>query len=297
MTGATGDCEFTLIGVFETVAAVVPDRVALSQGKRRQTYAETAERSRRLASYLYAQGLGASTERVDLAGHESGQDHIALLLYNSPEYVEGMLGGYRARTAPFNVNYRYVGHELAYVFRDASARAVIFHSAFAPVLASVLDQLDGKPVLLQVDDGSAIDLLPGAVDYEEALAGSDPKGPPVTPSPDDLYVLYTGGTTGMPKGVLWRQHDIFMAAMGGTGIRRLGEGSRRRRHRRGSSQRTRHLLGRDATTYARRSSVDRLPHLPGWQHPGDAGERPTLRRSRRVAYRGERASRHHHGHW
>ncbi len=218
MAGATGDCEFTLIGVFETVAAVVPDRVALSQGKRRQTYAETAERSRRLASYLYAQGLGASTERVDLAGHESGQDHIALLLYNSPEYVEGMLGGYRARTAPFNVNYRYVGHELAYVLRDASARAVIFHSAFAPVLASVLDQLDGTPVLLQVDDGSAIDLLPGAVDYEEALAGSDPKGPPVTPSPDDLYVLYTGGTTGMPKGVLWRQHDIFMAAMGGTRI-------------------------------------------------------------------------------
>jgi len=218
MTGATAETEFTLIGVFETVAGVVPDRVALSQGKRRQTYGETAERCRRLASYLHAQGLGASAERSDLDGHESGQDHVALLLYNSPEYLEGMLGGYRARTAPFNVNYRYVGHELAYVLRDASTRAVIFHSTFAPVLAGVLDQLDESPVLLQVDDGSGIPLLPGAVDYEEALAGADPSGPLVTPNPDDLYVLYTGGTTGMPKGVLWRQHDIFMAAMGGTRV-------------------------------------------------------------------------------
>jgi len=218
MTGATAETEFTLIGVFETVAGVVPDRVALSQGKRRQTYGETAERCRRLASYLHAQGLGASAERSDLDGHDSGQDHVALLLYNSPEYLEGMLGGYRARTAPFNVNYRYVGHELAYVLRDASTRAVIFHSTFAPVLAGVLDQLDESPVLLQVDDGSGIPLLPGAVDYEEALAGADPSGPLVTPNPDDLYVLYTGGTTGMPKGVLWRQHDIFMAAMGGTRV-------------------------------------------------------------------------------
>jgi len=218
MPGATADAEFTLIGVFETVADVVPDRIAVSQGERRQTYGETAERSRRLASYLHAEGLGASIERRDLEGHESGQDHVALLLFNCPEYVEGMLGGYRARAAPFNVNYRYLGHELTYVLRDAGTRAVIFHATFAPVLASVLDQLDEAPVLLQVDDGSGIPLLSGAVDYEEALAGADPSGPPVIPMPDDLYVLYTGGTTGMPKGVLWRQHDIFMAAMGGTRV-------------------------------------------------------------------------------
>ncbi len=210
--------EFTLVGMFETVADVVPDRVALSQGTRRQTYRETAERCRRLASYLHAQGLGAASERADLEGHESGQDHVALLLYNSPEYIEGMLGAYRARTAPFNVNYRYVGHELAYLLRDASTRAAIFHATFAPVLAGVLDQLDEVPVLLQVDDGSGIPLLAGAADYEEALADSDPSGPPVIPCPDDLYILFTGGTTGMPKGVLWRQHDIFMAAMGGTRV-------------------------------------------------------------------------------
>ena len=127
-----------------------------------------------------------------------------------------MLGSYRARVAPFNVNYRYVGEELQYLLNDAKPRAMILHSSLAPTLAEVLPTLDSPPeVLLQVEDESGHPLLPGAVWYEEALAASSPEGPPVEPSPDDLYVLYTGGTTGMPKGVLWRQHDIFMAAMGG----------------------------------------------------------------------------------
>ncbi len=156
------------------------------------------------------------TERADLAGWESGQDHVALALYNGNEYLEGMLGSYRARVAPFNVNYRYVGEELRYLLNDARPRALILHSSLAPILAEVLPTLDAPPeVLLQVEDESGHPLLPGAVWYEEALAASSPEGPPVEPSPDDLYVLYTGGTTGMPKGVLWREHDIFMAAMGG----------------------------------------------------------------------------------
>ncbi len=118
--------------------------------------------------------------------------------------------------APFNVNYRYVGEELQYLLEDARPRAMILHSSLAPTLAEVLPTLDSPPeVLLQVEDESGHPLLPGAVWYEEALAASSPEGPPVEPSPDDLYILYTGGTTGMPKGVLWRQHDIFMAAMGG----------------------------------------------------------------------------------
>ena len=175
-----------------------------------------AERSRRLASYLHGRGLGVNQERADLQGWESGQDHVALALYNGNEYLEGMLGSYRARVAPFNVNYRYVGEELQYLLNDAKPRAMILHSSLAPTLAEVLPTLDSPPeVLLQVEDESGNPLLPGAVWYEEALAASSPDGPPVEPSPDDLYVLYTGGTTGMPKGVLWRQHDIFMAAMGG----------------------------------------------------------------------------------
>ena len=126
-----------------------------------------------------------------------------------------MVGAWKARAAPFNVNYRYVDEELRYLLADADAKGVIYHAEFAPVLARVLPDLPGLTVLIQVDDGSGHDLLPGAVDYEEALAAADPAGPPVEPSPDDLYIVYTGGTTGMPKGVLWRQDDIFMNAMGG----------------------------------------------------------------------------------
>ena len=213
--GTAGAEQFTLAAVNETVAAAVPEREAIVFGDRRITFGDLAERTRRLASYLHARGLGAHTERSELEAHESGQDHLALYLYNGNEYIEGMLGAYKARVAPFNVNYRYVAEELRYLFTDAAARGVIYHAEFAPLLAEVLPELPGVEVLIQVDDGSGNELLPGAVDYETAIAEGDPAGPPVEASPDDLYIVYTGGTTGMPKGVLWRQHDIFMNAMGG----------------------------------------------------------------------------------
>lgn len=216
---AVAATRFNLALTFETVAATVPDRECLVWGERRLTYRTMAERSRRLASYLADQGLGSHTERSDLRGHQSGQDHLALALYNGNEYLEGMIGSYRARVAPYNVNYRYVGEELHYLLRDAGTRAIVYHASLAPTLADVLPDLPPVPVLLHVPDESGNDPLPGAVPYEDALAMGSPDGPDVIPSPDDLYVLYTGGTTGMPKGVLWRQHDIFVAAMGG---RRVG---------------------------------------------------------------------------
>jgi acyl-CoA synthetase (AMP-forming)/AMP-acid ligase II len=212
----TSSVQFNLTQAFDTLVETLGDRECIVWRDRRLSYADVADRSRRLASYLHAQGLGVRTERQGLLGHESGQDHVALALYNGNEYLEGMLGSYRARVAPFNVNYRYVGEELRYLLNDATPRALILHASLAPTLAEVLPTLNSPPdVLLQVADESGHPLLPGAVDYEEALAASSPDGPPVEPSPDDLYILYTGGTTGMPKGVLWRQHDIFMAAMGG----------------------------------------------------------------------------------
>ena len=213
------DDQFNLGKVFVTVAEAIPDREFIVSSQRRLTYGQALDRSRRLAAYLASQGLGGVIEREGLAGHESGQDHVALALYNGSEYLEGMIGSYLARCAPFNVNYRYVGHELAYLMNDAAPAAIIFHSSLAPVLAEVLDDLTIRPtILLQVADDSGEPLLPGAVDYETALASADPAGPPIEASPDDLYILYTGGTTGMPKGVLWRNHDIFMAAMGGRKI-------------------------------------------------------------------------------
>jgi fatty-acyl-CoA synthase len=210
--------EFNIGRVHETVADAVPDRECIVWGERRLTYRDVTDRSRRLANHLHRAGLGVHAERRRLKGWESGQDHLALYLYNGNEYIEGMLGAFKARLAPFNVNYRYVAEELRYLFDDGSPRAIVYHASFAPLLAGVLPSLPDVAVLLQVADESGEALLPGAVDYEDALAQADTELPPVEPSPDDLYLLYTGGTTGMPKGVAWRQDDIFMAAMGGRQI-------------------------------------------------------------------------------
>ncbi|MCX4096772.1 acyl-CoA synthetase [Nocardia sp. alder85J] len=206
--------QFTITAAADAVAAVVGERTLVVQGDRRISYGRIAERSRRLAAYLHAQGLGCRVERADLGGHEVGQDLLGFYAYNGPEFVEGLLGAFRARVAPFNVNYRYVEGELQYLLQDAGATALIYHAAFAPRVAKVLPELPGIRVLIQIADESGNALLPGAVDYESVLAATEPEQLPQRPSPDDLYVLYTGGTTGMPKGVLWRQHDLFVAACG-----------------------------------------------------------------------------------
>ncbi len=213
--------EFNLAQVQEAVAAVVPDRECIVWRDRRLTYADVTDRTRRLANHLLAKGLGVDAERSTLAGHESGQAHLGCYLHNGNEYLETMLGAYKARVAPFNVNYRYVAEELRYLLNDAGAKAIVYHSAFADRLAEVLPDLPQLTVLLQVDDGTGADLLPGAEWYEEALAAASADQPAVEWSPDDLYILYTGGTTGMPKGVLWRQADIYVGALGG---RSLGTG-------------------------------------------------------------------------
>ena len=200
--------------VHEAIAEIIPERDCIVYGDKRFSWAETTDRTRRLAEVLRQHGLGCHHERDGLANWESGQDHVALYLYNGNEYLEGMLGAFKARCAPFNVNYRYVEEELLYLFDNADARAVIYHAAFAPTLALIRDKLSGNPLFIQVADGSGNPLLPGALDYEEALAAADPS-PPQSLSEDDLYILYTGGTTGMPKGVLWRQEDVFLGALTG----------------------------------------------------------------------------------
>lgn len=210
--------EFTVPAVVAAIAAAIPDRELVIQGERRFSYADILERSNRLAGYLHSRGLGCHTERGALAGHEVGQDLLGLYAYNGNEFVEALLGGFGARVAPFNVNFRYVKNELRYLLADSGATALIYHAAFAPRVAEVLPDLPRLRVLIQIADDSGNDLVPGAVDYESALASCSATPPPVQHSPDDLYVLYTGGTTGMPKGVLWRQHDIFMTSFGGRNL-------------------------------------------------------------------------------
>ena len=215
---ATATREFTIPELVDAVASSIPDREVVIFRDRRITQGMLADRSRRLAAYLTSRGLGAHTERDRLDGHEIGQDTLGIYAYNGNEYLESMLGAFRSRVAPFNVNYRYVEKELEYLLADAEASAIVYNAAFAPQLARVLPALPHIEVLIQIADDSGNPLLPGAVDYETMLAETSPDAAPTGQSPDDLYILYTGGTTGMPKGVLWRQHDIYMASCGGRNV-------------------------------------------------------------------------------
>jgi acyl-CoA synthetase (AMP-forming)/AMP-acid ligase II len=206
---------FNLAAISEAIAAAIGERECIVFRDRRLTWSDFNDRTRRLANFLASHGLGCRQERAALQGFESGQDHIGLYLYNGNEYLEGMVGAYKARTAPFNVNYRYVADELIHLLNDADCRALIYHAHFAPTVQAIRAELPHLQLLLQVADESGHPLLPGAIDYESALQQSSPQRPPLQWSPDDLYILYTGGTTGMPKGVLWRQEDIFFGALGG----------------------------------------------------------------------------------
>ncbi len=207
---------FNLAEISEAIAAAIPERECIVFRDRRYTWAQFNERTRRLGNYLASLGLGCRQERATLKNFESGQSHLGIYLHNCNEYLEAMVGAYKARVAPFNVNYRYIDDELIYLLKDADARALVYHARFAPNVARIRDAVPNLEVLIQVADESGNALLPGAVDYEAALAQAAPTRPALAWSADDLYILYTGGTTGMPKGVLWRQEDIFFGALGGT---------------------------------------------------------------------------------
>ena len=204
---------FNLATVNETIANAVPNREAIVFRDRRITYRQLTERTRRLANFLIGQGFGLHAERGALQDWESGQDHMGIYLYNGNEYLEAMIGAYKARLAPFNVNYRYVDEELVYLLNDAKTRVLVFHSSLADHVSAIRDQVPTLELLVQVNDDER-PLLSGAVEFEAALAGASADKPAVEWHPDDLYIIYTGGTTGMPKGVLWKQSDILIASLG-----------------------------------------------------------------------------------
>src|SRR3954466_5148809 len=160
--------EFNLAQVHEAIADAIPDRECIVFRDRRLTWRDVTDRTRRLANVLADAGLGARPEgRAGLAGHESHEDHLAIYCYNGNEYLESMLGAFKARVAPFNVNYRYGPDELAAVLADGQARGIVYHSAFAPTVAAVRARLPRLELLLQVPGDSCHALLPGAVWYED----------------------------------------------------------------------------------------------------------------------------------
>jgi len=210
-----GIADHNVAALHEAIAAVVPDRDCIVWRDRRLSWAEVTDRSRRFAAVLAGAGLGLRGDPAASAPWESPHDHVALYLRNSNEYLEANLGAWKARAAPFNVNYRYVATELAHLLHDSRAAAVVYDGSFAATLGEVLPGLPHLRLLVQVDDGSGTPLLPGAVAYEAALAAAEPVAP-ARLSADDRYILYTGGTTGMPKGVLWRQGDFLATCLGVT---------------------------------------------------------------------------------
>jgi 3-oxocholest-4-en-26-oate---CoA ligase len=202
--------EWTIGAVLGTVADVVPDRTMTVCGSRRSTFAESADRTRRLANFLAGKGLGAHRERETLERWECGQDRVALIMHNDL-YTDMVIGCLKARTVPVNINYNYTPREVAELLDYVQPRAVIYHRALGTKFAVVL-RPDSADLLVSVDDGSTAPQLAGAVPLDDALAqGETDQG--VTGSPDDLLMICTGGTTGRPKGVLWRQSDIYVSSM------------------------------------------------------------------------------------
>ncbi|MFJ9810997.1 acyl-CoA synthetase [Streptomyces sp. NPDC101158] len=201
--------EYNLADLFESVVDVVPDREALvyvdhpgTGAERRLTYAELDRAANRLAHHLVDAGLRPG-------------EHLGLHLYNGVEYLQTVLACLKARLVPVNVNYRYVEEELVYLYRDADLAALVFDAEFTERVAAALPQTEKLRHLVRV--GTPPEGAPAAdcVAFTDAEAGGSAERGFGPRSPDDLFIIYTGGTTGMPKGVMWRQEDLFFAGLFG----------------------------------------------------------------------------------
>jgi len=205
--------EWALGHVHDVVSSAIPERHMIVRGDDRRTYREIADRSRAMGAFLTSRHFGAYHDRGDLARWECGQDRIALLMHNTPEHVETILACWKARVVPCNVNYQYTAGEIADLLRRVGIRGVVYERG----LGAKLDQIAaGLDLLIEVSDGTAAPIHPGAVGFEQALEIGRTREDLPQASPDDLHIACTGGTTGHPKAVLWRQADIFVAGMGGT---------------------------------------------------------------------------------
>ena len=209
---------YNIADLFEHTVDAVPDRLCLVDGDRTFSFTELDERANRIGHWLADQGVQPG-------------DHVGIYAMNSEQWVSAMLGALKVRAVPINVNYRYVEAELSYLINNAQLVACVFDQEYAPRLANVVDQAPSLRVLLHIEDGSGEDTAAlGSTSFEEAAASGSPERDFPERSGDDVYIIYTGGTTGMPKVVMWRSEDIFFGLAQGidavTGERVASEYSR-----------------------------------------------------------------------
>jgi fatty-acyl-CoA synthase len=177
--------------IIEGYADQAPDAVALVHGDTRRSWTEFEDRAARLASAFQVAGLEPGSK-------------VGLLLYNGPEYYEAFLAALKARMVPINVNYRYVDDELVYLLEDSDAEALVFHASLGETVSRVAERVPALKLLAEVQDQPAA--VAGAQRYEDLLSRSEP-APRIPRRQDDELMIYTGGTTGMPKGVVYDVGD------------------------------------------------------------------------------------------
>ncbi|MGI5205958.1 acyl-CoA synthetase [Spirillospora sp. CA-108201] len=195
---------YNLADLLEILAAAGPDRPALVAGAERRTYRQLSERASRVGHHLAEAGVRPG-------------EHVAILAYNRAEWIEAMLGAFKIRAVPIPVNFRYVAAELRHVLADSDSVALVGERSLLAKVEEIRGELPALRHVVVLEDGSAAE-IPGAVEYEKALAGASPGDDFPERSGDDRYIMYTGGTTGYPKGVEWRCEDIFFGALGGGNV-------------------------------------------------------------------------------
>lgn len=201
--------KYNLADLFESVVDVVADREALvyidhpgTGAGSKLTYAELDAAANRVGHHLLDSGVRPG-------------EHVGLHLYNGVEYLQTVLGCLKARIVPVNVNYRYVEDELVYLYRDADLVALVFDAEFTDRVAAALPHTDALRHLVRVGTPVSGAAEVAAVDFAAAEGSGSPERGFPSRSGDDQFIIYTGGTTGMPKGVMWRQEDLFFSGLGG----------------------------------------------------------------------------------